>query len=146
MVHVTKTEESGDWTEFERTVLQVAKPHIEAKYGWNIDQGLLDLSHSSLSRAVVTQSGMSGELGGVSLDQATAEPWAFALLMDMGTWDVDEVSSYLPCKDIEAGQSYLQVQQFLQRYLGVPEFTCGMVSNTSLCSEMDMAHVRSLCP
>jgi len=159
MVHVTKTAGPQEWSLTEKTILQAARPILERKHGWEIDQELLDLATSDFSMSVVTQTGMNPATGGVTLAESEHEPPYFNILSFMGKWDVSQAAPFMPCSDKEAGNSYAQVDWFLEQVTGIPGFTCSSISagysddwrvqyfaGAEACSASWLVSVRALCP
>jgi hypothetical protein len=158
MVHVTKSAAPQEWSLMEKTLLQVARPTLEPKHGWDIDQELLDLAKSDFTMAVVTQTGMDPATGGVTLAESQHEPGFFQILSFMDIWRATDAAPYMPCSDREAGNSYAQADWFLEQITGIPGFTCRNISaethdkgyeffaGAELCSNREMVGIRSLCP
>jgi hypothetical protein len=158
MVHVTKSSVSQEWSEMEKTVLQVAGPKLESKYGWEVDQEILDLATSDFSMAVVTQWGASPASGGATLAESVHEPGLFQFLEDVSSYTVADMAMILPCVDREAGNTYAQADRFLERATGLLGFSCSNISRfnedftttytefSSLCSDQGKVNIRALCP
>lgn len=110
MTYAAKTGDQSPWTPQERSVLQLAQPDIESagKYGWAVDQELLDITKSSVVRSVLVPLAKDS-----SYDDMAEKVNAFYHVYETSLKDVKAAASALQCRDGISTQSDVSLELHL---------------------------------
>jgi hypothetical protein len=140
LVHVTRSQVDAEWTELERTVVQVARPSIESRFDWSIDQDIVDQSKSEVTQAIFMVD-TSAHLNNISHVDFSLEQ--FLAVHELSKWSTAEAAKAQSCTDLNAGIVALRALRHLMQNTSINN--CQDVP-WQQCAELNMTQLRALCP